>query len=93
MTRRSNQVNKVKWMLLLFLAIGLFITALFTGRLILNGIVIILAIYIYKYGNPILFKEYDEKRGKQLAESRVVQEAVQETLQSKKLFRKTKEDI
>lgn len=93
MTRRSNQVNKVKWMLLLFLAIGLFITALFTGQLILNGIVIILAIYIYKYGNPILFKEYDEKRRKQLAESRVVQEAVQETLQSKKMFRKTKEDI
>ncbi|WP_414840695.1 hypothetical protein [Enterococcus saccharolyticus] len=41
----------------------------------------------------ILFKEYDEKRRKQLAESRVIQEAVQETLQSKKLFKKTKEDV
>lgn len=93
MTKPTNQVSKVKWMLLLFLAIGLFIMALFTGYLFLNVIVIGLAVYIYKYGNPILFKEYDEKRRKQLAESRVIQEAVQETLQSKKLFKKTKEDV
>lgn len=93
MTKLTNRGSKLKWLLLLFLAIALFILALFTGQTSLNLIVIGLAICIYKYGNPILFKEYDEKRKKQLEESRLVQEAVHETLQSKKLFKKNKEDV
>lgn len=92
MTRQENQAGKVKYTLLLFLALGLFILALYTGQTILNVIVIGLGGYIYKNGNPILFKEYNEKRKKQLEESRMVQEAVKETIQSKKLFKKNKGD-
>ncbi|MGX7196029.1 hypothetical protein [Enterococcus olivae] len=92
MTKQENQASKVKYMLLLFLALGLFILALYTGQLMLNVVVMGLGIYIYKNGNPILFKEYNEKRKKQLEESKMVQEAVKETIQSKKLFTKNKGD-
>ena len=56
--------------------------------MILNLVVILLAIYIYKYGNPVLFKEYDEKRKKKIEESMVVREAAKEALNSGNLFRK-----
>lgn len=92
MAKQENQASKVKYMLLLFLALGLFIVAIYTGQLILNVIVMGLGAYIYKNGSPILFKEYNEKRKKQLKESQMVQEAVRETIQSKKLFKKNKGD-
>lgn len=85
-----NQLTKAKWLLLLFTTIALFVLALLRGNLYLNVIVIALALIIYKYGNPILFKEYDENRKKKLAESKQVQSAVSETLQKKKLFQKNK---
>lgn len=92
MAKQENQASKVKYMLLLFLALGLFIVAIYTGKLILNVIVMGLGAYIYKNGSPILFKEYNEKRNKQLKESQMVQEAVRETIQSKKLFKKNEGD-
>lgn len=71
----QSEKGNLKWYLLLFLAVILFLTAMATNQMILNLVVILLAIYIYKYGNPVLFKEYDEKRKKKIEESMVVREA------------------
>lgn len=90
MTSKLNQLTKVKWMLLLFTTMVLFAIALMTGKLYLNIVVIGLALLIYKYGNPILFKEYEASRRKKLSETKKVQAAVSETLQQKKLFKKNK---
>ncbi|MBV7389139.1 hypothetical protein KUA55_00490 [Enterococcus sp. ALS3] len=78
----------MKWYGLLFLAVVLFLTAMATKQVLLNLIVIGLAVYIYKYGSPILFKEYDEKRKKKLEESEAVREAAKTALQSGNLLRK-----
>ncbi|MGM0237784.1 MULTISPECIES: hypothetical protein [Enterococcus] len=80
--------EKMKWYGLLFLAVVLFLTAMATKQVLLNLIVIGLAVYIYKYGSPILFKEYDEKRKKKLEESEAVREAAKTALQSGNLLRK-----
>mgnify|MGYP000481678461 CR=1 FL=1 len=85
---KQSEKGKVKWYLLLFIAVILFLTAMATQQLFLNVIVIGLAVYIYKYGNPILFKEYDEKRNMKLKESMVVREAAKEALNSGNLFRR-----
>ncbi|MDU5337230.1 hypothetical protein [Enterococcus sp.] len=85
---KQSEKGKVKWYLLLFIAVILFLTAMATQQLFLNVIVIGLAVYIYKYGNPILFKEYDEKRKMKLKESMVVREAAKEALNSGNLFRR-----
>lgn len=88
MVMKQSEKGKVKWYLLLFIAVILFLTAMATQQLFLNVIVIGLAVYIYKYGNPILFKEYDEKRNMKLKESMVVREAAKEALNSGNLFRR-----
>lgn len=85
---KQSEKGKVKWYLLLFIAVILFLTAMATQQLFLNVIVIGLAVYIYKYGNPILFKEYDEKRNMKHKESMVVREAAKEALNSGNLFRR-----
>ena len=85
---KQSEKGKVKWYLLLFIAVILFLTAMATQQLFLNVIVIGLAVYIYKYGNPILFKEYDEKRNMKLKDSMVVREAAKEALNSGNLFRR-----
>lgn len=85
---KSKETAKLKWYLMLLLAILLFFTAMATGQLILNAVVIVLAIIIYKYGNPILFKEYDEKRKQKMEQSLAVREAAKDALNSGKLFRK-----
>lgn len=85
---KQSEKGKVKWYLLLFIAVILFLTAMATQQLFLNVIVIGLAVYIYKYGNPILFEEYDEKRKMKLKESMVVREAAKEALNSGNLFRR-----
>lgn len=82
--------EKVKWMVLLFIAILLFTISLFTGYVYLNIITIPLALYIYKQGNPILFKEYNEKQKEKREQSKQVQDAMKETITSGKLFKKDK---
>lgn len=85
---KQSEKGKLKWYLLLFIAVVLFLTAMATRQVWVNVIVIALAVYIYKYGNPILFKEYDEKRKKKIEESLVVREAAKEALNSGNLFRR-----
>lgn len=87
MIKRENK-EKTKWLLILFLAIVSFILAFMTQKLIFNAIAISLAICVYKYGNPILFKEYDERRKKRYEEAPQVRDAAQTAITSKRIFKK-----
>ena len=80
--------DKIRWSIVLLADVVLFIFALLSGKIALNVGVIALSIIIYKYGNPVLFKEIDNKKRKQLAESKAIREAVEKVIQDKKLFSK-----
>lgn len=88
MTKKSSNREKTKWLFLLFIAILCFVLAFSTQQLIFNFIAIALAVYIYKYGNPILFKEYDERRKNKYEEAMQVRKAAQTTISSKRIFKK-----
>ncbi|MDH6364841.1 hypothetical protein M2139_001835 [Enterococcus sp. PF1-24] len=80
--------SQLQWYLFLFIAIGLFSINLFIGNMLINIGIIVLAIIIYQYGSPVLFKEYNARKQKQLAESRKIREAANEVLRSGKLLKK-----
>lgn len=56
--------KKMKWNIILFLAIGLFGLGLFSGQVLFNILAIVLAFIIHRFGNPILFKDYYERKRK-----------------------------
>ncbi|HFE9850364.1 TPA: hypothetical protein ACGBG5_001214 [Enterococcus faecalis] len=84
MSKRSENKEKTKWLFVLFLAIISFILAFMMQQIIFNFI----AICVYKYGNPVLFKEYDERRRKKYEEAMQVRQAAQKAITSKKIFKK-----
>ena len=86
MRHKKEEVEKMKWMGLLFLALALFLVALSTRLYVLNVVVIGLSLYIYGKGDRILFKEYNVVRNRKIEEAEVVREATRNVLQSKKLF-------
>jgi hypothetical protein len=88
---KKEEVKKMKWMGLLFLALALFLIALSTKVYALNIFVIGLSLYIYDKGDRILFKEYNEYRNRKIEDVEVVREATITTLQSKKLFKMKEE--
>ncbi|MDT2598359.1 hypothetical protein P7D85_01155 [Enterococcus hulanensis] len=88
MSKRSENKEKAKWLFVLFLAIISFILAFMTQQIIFNFIAIGLAICVYKYGNPVIFKEYDERRRKKYEEAMQVRQAAQTAITSKKIFKK-----
>lgn len=88
MSKRSENKEKTKWLFVLFLAIISFILAFMTQQIIFNFIAIGLAICVYKYGNPVLFKEYDERRRKKYEEAMQVRQAAQTAITRKKIFKK-----
>ncbi|MBO0410397.1 hypothetical protein P7E02_18490 [Enterococcus hulanensis] len=88
MSKRSENKEKTKWLFVLFLAIISFILAFMTQQIIFNFIAIGLAICVYKYGNPVIFKEYDERRRKKYEEAMQVRQAAQTAITSKKIFKK-----
>ncbi|OTN88743.1 hypothetical protein A5819_001235 [Enterococcus sp. 7E2_DIV0204] len=83
--------QKGKWMLLLFTDILLFILALSINITPLYFLVMILSFYIYKNGNAVLFKEYDERKKQKYEEYKVVQNAVKEAIRTGNLLKKKKE--
>ena len=88
MSKRSENKEKTKWLFVLFLAIISFILAFMTQQITFNFIAIGLAICVYKYGNPVIFKEYDERRRKKYEEAMQVRQAAQTAITSKKIFKK-----
>lgn len=86
---KMNQ--KGKWMTLLFLDSFLFILALSTNITPLYFLVMILSFYIYKNGNAVLFKEYDERKKQKYEEYKVVQDAAKEVIRTGNLLKKKKE--
>ncbi len=83
--------QKGKWMLLLFTDILLFILALSINITPLYFLVMILSFYIYKNGNAVLFKEYDERKKQKYEEYKVVQNAAKEAIRTGNLLKKKKE--
>lgn len=86
--KEKREQRKTKWFAVLFLAILSFILAFLTQQILFNLIAIGLAIIVYKYGNPVLFKEYDERRRKKYEDAMRVRQAAQTAITSKKLFKK-----
>jgi hypothetical protein len=82
---------KGKWLLLFFIDNLLFLTALTTNSLPMYFTVIALSFYIYKNGHAVLFKEYDERKKRKLAECQLVQAAAKKTIRTGRLFKKEKE--
>lgn len=60
-------IEKGKWSLLLFVAVVLFTFALVTEKTWLNIPAILLAFVIHKFGSPILFSDYYERKRKRQA--------------------------
>ncbi len=46
------------------------------------------ALVIYKYGNHVLFREYDEKRKRKIEESIKIKEAAKEILREKSFIKR-----
>lgn len=88
MMNRSESKEKTKWLAVLFLAIVSFILAFMTQQIVFNLIAIALAACVYKYGNPILFKEYDERRKQNYEEAMQVRKAAQTAISSRRIFKK-----
>lgn len=80
--------EKIKWYLVLLFSIGLFIVNFSLQNGMLNILIIILALILYRYGNPILFKEYDQRQKQKLNESKEIRKAANQALTSGKLFRR-----
>ncbi len=74
--------------MLLFLAILLFIGALSLNSMPMYFLVMFLSFFIYKNGNAVLFKEYDERKKQKYEEYKVVQQAAKETIRTGKLLKK-----
>lgn len=81
--------QKIKWSLLLMLDIGLFLGGLCSASLVLNLIVIGLSVVIYKYGNPILFETWYQKREKRVQESQKIRTALYQVRQTRSSARKS----
>ncbi|MGX7245537.1 hypothetical protein ACWOC1_11915 [Enterococcus quebecensis] len=80
--------QKRTWTALLFLDIILFLLALSINIVPLYFLVIFLSFFIYKNGNAVLFKEYDERKKQKYEEYKVVQNAVKETIRKGNILKK-----
>ncbi|MBO1306272.1 hypothetical protein JZO70_08880 [Enterococcus sp. 669A] len=83
-----EKVSRLGWCGILYITILLFVLNLSLQVSFLNIVIIGIAIIIYKYGSPVMFKEYEEKRKKKLNDSQVIKDAAREVLSSGKLFKK-----
>ncbi|MBO0470436.1 hypothetical protein JZO66_07750 [Enterococcus sp. DIV0242_7C1] len=83
--------EKGKWFMLLFLDILLFIIAMATNIIPIYFLVILLSFFIYKDGNAVLFKEYDERKKQKYEEYKLIQDAAKETIRTGKLLKKKRE--
>lgn len=89
---KSSKKEKLKWTALLLMAVVLFLVSLSTQVYTLNIIVIGLSLHIYKNGNSILFREYEERQNKKLEDVKLVREATQTVLESNKIFKKRRKE-
>lgn len=75
--------EKAKWTALLFCDLLLFLFALNINNYFLYFIVILLSLWIYKEGNPIIFKEYEERKKQKLVEYQKIKDSASSTVKSK----------
>lgn len=82
--------KKVFWLLLLFIAILLFILSIATGYTLFSIISLVLGVFIYKNGDSILFKEYNEKSKRKREQIMIVREASKTIIKDNTLIKKNK---
>ncbi len=75
--------TKVFWLGLLFFSTILFLIALATKIYSINLAVICLSAVIYKYGDSILFKDYNLKRKSKSYYAEMTQKKMKESLKAK----------
>lgn len=75
--------EKGRWTALLFCDLLLFLLALSVNNYLLYLIVMLLSLWIYKEGNPIIFKEYEERKKQKLAKYQEAQNSAGSTVKSK----------
>lgn len=80
--------QKSSWLSLLFADILLFLLGITTNSFLCYGGVLLLSFYIYKNGDAILFKEYNERRQQKRQAYQVAQTAVKTTIQTGQLLKK-----
>ena len=85
---KREETDKIKWTVALCGTLLLFLYGLFTQNIIINLLVIFFALVIYKYGNHVLFREYDEKRKRKIEESVKIKEATKEILREKSFIKR-----
>ena len=85
---KREETDKIKWTVALCGTLLLFLYGLFTQNIIINLWVSFFARVIYKYGNDVLFREYDEKRKRKIEESMKIKEATKEILREKSFIKR-----
>ena len=80
--------TKFFWYILLLLAISLFVLSFSLAQPWLNLLVILLAICIYKYGDHVLFNEYNKKRKQKKNQGEAINIATRKIVQEGRLFKK-----
>lgn len=80
--------SKFFWYIVLFLAISLFGFSLMYQQPLINFIVIILALCIFKYGDDIIFAEFNKKRTEKKRKGMQLTEATRTIMQDGRLFKK-----
>lgn len=85
---KREEIEKIKWTVVLCGTLLLFLYGLFTQNIIINLLVIFFALVIYKYENHVLFREYDEKRKQKIEESMKIKEATKEILREKSFIKR-----
>ena len=87
---KREETDKIKWTVALCGTLLLFLYGLFTQNIIINLLVIFFALVIYKYGNHVLFREYDEKR-KRKRRINKNKRSYQRNIERKKFYKKIME--
>lgn len=80
--------TKFFWYVLVLLAISLFVLSLSYAQPLLNVLVILLAICFYKYGDQVIFSEYNKKREWKKRQGEEINTATRTIIQEGRLFKK-----
>lgn len=77
-------MTKIKWYLILFIALACFLIGLNTGELAFNIIAIILGFIVYRYGSGSILTDYHSRKEAQNIKHKQFQKALANSKPSKK---------
>lgn len=85
---KREEIEKIKWIVVFCGIFLLFLYGFFIQNIIINLLVIFFVLVIYKYGNYVLFREYDEKRKQKIEELMKIKEVIKEILREKSFIKR-----